>query len=49
MARFFKQETKQPFTYPSIVERKSGPSYIPWIIGVGLVLITLFVVYLLLK
>lgn len=38
MPRFFKRETKQPFTYPSIEERRTNHNYLGWIIVIVLII-----------
>jgi len=46
--RFFKRETKQPFTYPSIEERKTSPNYLGWVIGGVLVIVVGAIIFLIL-
>jgi len=49
MPRFFKQEDRQPFTYPVIETRKKTPNYSGWIVG-GVLLVILGVIsYLFLR
>lgn len=45
MAKFFKQETKKPLTYSSIVERKSEPNYAIWITGIVIIIVISFILY----
>lgn len=38
MPKFFKQEEKRPFTYPSIEERRTNPNYLGWVVGIVLII-----------
>ncbi len=48
MRKFFKRAEKQPFTYPSIEERRTSHNYLGWIMGIliliagAIILIRLF-------
>jgi len=44
--KFFKRETKQPFTYPSIEERRTSPNYLGWVIGIVLIITVGVIVFL---
>jgi len=46
--RFFKRETKQPFTYSSIEERRTSPNYLSWVVGIVLVIAIGAIIFLIL-